>query len=50
MDRHFTVSIFIVYKDKVLLHLNRKAKKINPLTQYQEMVSLICLDGIVKKI
>ncbi len=27
MDRHFTVSVFIVCKDKVLLHLHKKAKK-----------------------
>lgn len=31
MDRHFTVSVFIVYQDKVLLHIHRKAKKILPL-------------------
>ncbi|MCB2339122.1 NUDIX hydrolase [Clostridium estertheticum] len=28
MDRPFTISVFIVYKDKVLLHLHKKAKKI----------------------
>ncbi len=31
MDKHFTVSIFIVHKDKVLLHVHKKAKKILPL-------------------
>ena len=31
MDRHFTVSIFIVHKDKVLLHVHKKAKKLLPL-------------------
>ncbi|MDQ0150349.1 NUDIX hydrolase [Eubacterium multiforme] len=31
MDKHFTVSIFIVYKNKVLLHVHKKAKKILPL-------------------
>ena len=31
MDRHFTVSIFIVHEDKVLLHSHKKAKKILPL-------------------
>jgi ADP-ribose pyrophosphatase YjhB (NUDIX family) len=40
MDRHFTVSIFIVYKDKVLLHLHRKAKKILPLGGHIELNEL----------
>ncbi len=31
MDKHFTVSIFIVHKDKVLLHVHKRAKKILPL-------------------
>lgn len=31
MDKHFTVSIFIVHKNKVLLHSHKKAKKILPL-------------------
>ncbi|NLY45037.1 MAG: NUDIX domain-containing protein [Tissierella sp.] len=40
MDRHFTVSIFIVYKDKVLLHLHKKAKKILPLGGHIELNEL----------
>lgn len=40
MDRHFTVSIFIVYKDKVLLHLHKKAKKILPLGGHIEVNEL----------
>lgn len=36
MDRHFTVSVFIVHKDKVLLHLHKKAKKILPLGGHVE--------------
>lgn len=31
MKKHFTVSIFIVHKDKVLLHLHKKAKIMLPL-------------------
>lgn len=37
MDRHFTVSIFIVHEDKVLLHLHKKAKKILPLGGHIEI-------------
>ncbi|MCB2305594.1 NUDIX domain-containing protein [Clostridium estertheticum] len=37
MDRHFTVSIYIVHKDKVLLHLHKKAKKILPLGGHIEL-------------
>lgn len=37
MDKHFTVSIFIVHKDKVLLHLHKKAKKILPLGGHIEL-------------
>lgn len=40
MDRHFTVSIFIVYKDKVLLHLHKRAKKILPLGGHIELNEL----------
>lgn len=40
MDKHFTVSIFIVYKDKVLLHLHKKAKKILPLGGHIELNEL----------
>ncbi len=36
MDRHFTVSIFIVYKNRVLLYLHKKANKILPLGGYIE--------------
>lgn len=31
MDKHFTVSIFIVHKNKVLLHLHKKAGLMLPL-------------------
>ncbi len=31
MDRHFTVSIFIVHKDRLLLHLHKKANLMLPL-------------------
>lgn len=37
MDRHFTVSIYIVYKDKVLLHLHKKAKKMLPIGGHIEL-------------
>lgn len=37
MDRHFTVSVFIVYKDKVLLHLHKRAKKILPIGGHIEL-------------
>lgn len=37
MDRYFTVSVFIVYKDKVLLHSHKKAKKILPLGGHTEL-------------
>ena len=40
MDRHFTVSVFIVYKDKVLLHLHKRAKKILPLGGHIELNEL----------
>jgi ADP-ribose pyrophosphatase YjhB (NUDIX family) len=40
MDRHFTVSIFIVYTDKVLLHIHKKAKKILPLGGHIELNEL----------
>ncbi|HFD2043502.1 NUDIX domain-containing protein [Clostridium perfringens] len=40
MDRHFTVSVFIVHKDKVLLHLHKKAKKILPLGGHIEINEL----------
>jgi len=40
MDRHFTVSIFIVHKDKVLLHSHKKAKKILPLGGHIEVNEL----------
>ncbi|WP_202710979.1 hypothetical protein [Sporosalibacterium faouarense] len=36
MDRHFTVSVFIVHKNKVLLHLHKKAKKMLPLGGHNE--------------
>jgi ADP-ribose pyrophosphatase YjhB (NUDIX family) len=36
MDMHFTVSVFIIHKDKVLLHLHKKAKKILPLGGHVE--------------
>ena len=40
MDRHFTVSIFIVHEDKVLLHLHKNAKKILPLGGHIEVNEL----------
>ncbi|MEN6316520.1 MAG: NUDIX domain-containing protein [Clostridiaceae bacterium] len=40
MDRHFTVSIYIVHKDKVLLHLHKKAKKMLPLGGHVEVNEL----------
>jgi ADP-ribose pyrophosphatase YjhB (NUDIX family) len=40
MDRYFTVSVFIVHKDKVLLHLHKKAKKILPLGGHIEINEL----------
>lgn len=40
MDRHFTVSIYIVHKNKVLLHLHKKAKKILPLGGHIELNEL----------
>lgn len=40
MDRHFTVSVFIVCNDKVLLHLHKKAKKILPLGGHIEINEL----------
>ncbi|WP_332830126.1 NUDIX hydrolase [Clostridium perfringens] len=40
MDRHFTVSVFIVCKDKVLLHLHKKAKKMLPLGVHIEVNEL----------
>ena len=40
MNRHFTVSVFIVCKDKVLLHLHKKAKKMLPLGEHIEVNEL----------
>jgi ADP-ribose pyrophosphatase YjhB (NUDIX family) len=40
MDRHFTVSVFIIHKDKVLLHLHKKAKKVLPLGGHIEINEL----------
>lgn len=40
MDRHFTVSVFIVYKDKVLLHLHKKVKKTLQLGGHIELNEL----------
>lgn len=40
IDKHFTVSVFIVCKDKVLLHLHKKAKKILPLGGHIELNEL----------
>ncbi|SHJ40157.1 NUDIX hydrolase [Lutispora thermophila] len=40
MDRHFTVSVFIVHKDKVLLQSHKKAKKILPLGGHIEVNEL----------
>ncbi|WP_338852555.1 NUDIX hydrolase [Clostridium perfringens] len=40
MDRHFTVSVFIVCKDKVLLNLHKKAKKMLPLGGHIEVNEL----------
>lgn len=40
MDRHFTVSIFIVHDDKVLLHSHKNAKKILPLGGHIEINEL----------
>lgn len=37
MDKHFTVSVFVVCEDKVLLHLHKKAKKILPLGGHIEV-------------
>ncbi|MDK0576839.1 hypothetical protein P5F02_07355 [Clostridium perfringens] len=37
MDRNFTVSVFIVFKDKVLLYLHKKAKKMLPLGGHIEV-------------
>ena len=31
MEKHFTVSIFIIHKDRVLLHLHKKANLMLPL-------------------
>gem|GEM_PF-4528235 len=31
IQKHFTASIYIVHKDKVLLHLHKKYNKILPL-------------------
>lgn len=36
MEKHFTISVFIVHKDKVLLHMHKKAKKILPLGGHVE--------------
>jgi len=40
MDKHFTVSIFIVHEDKVLLHSHKKSKKILPLGGHIEVNEL----------
>jgi ADP-ribose pyrophosphatase YjhB (NUDIX family) len=40
MDRHFTVSVFIVHKDKVLLHSHKRANKILPLGGHIEVNEL----------
>lgn len=40
VDRHFTVSVFIVHKDKVLLHLHKKAEKMLPLGGHIELNEL----------
>ncbi|WP_124065809.1 NUDIX domain-containing protein [Clostridium sp. E02] len=40
MDRHFTVSIYIVHKNKALLHLHKKAKKILPFGGHIELNEL----------
>lgn len=40
MDKHFTVSIFIVHEDKVLLHSHKKANKILPLGGHIEVNEL----------
>lgn len=40
MDRHFTVSVFIVHKDKILLHSHKKAKKILPFGGHIEVNEL----------
>lgn len=40
MDRHFTVSVYIVHKDKVLLHLHKRAKKILPVGGHIELNEL----------
>lgn len=40
MDRHFTVSVYIVHKDKVLLHLHKRAKKILPIGGHIELNEL----------
>lgn len=40
MDRHFTVSVFIINKDKVLFHLHKKAKKMLPLGGHIEVNEL----------
>uniref|UniRef100_UPI000185BE17 Hydrolase, NUDIX family n=1 Tax=Clostridium perfringens (strain ATCC 13124 / DSM 756 / JCM 1290 / NCIMB 6125 / NCTC 8237 / Type A) TaxID=195103 RepID=UPI000185BE17 len=40
LNRHFTVSVFIVCKDKVLLHLHKKAKKMLPLGGHIEVNEL----------
>ncbi|GLC31734.1 hypothetical protein [Clostridium omnivorum] len=38
MDRHFTVSVYIVHEDKVLLHLHNRAKKILPIGGHIDFV------------
>lgn len=40
MDKHFTVSIYIVHKNKALLHLHKKAKKLLPLGGHIELNEL----------
>jgi ADP-ribose pyrophosphatase YjhB (NUDIX family) len=36
IQKHFTVSVFIVHENKVLLHLHRKCKKILPIGGHVE--------------
>lgn len=40
IERHFTVSVYIVHKDKVLLHLHKKAEIMLPLGGHIELNEL----------
>jgi ADP-ribose pyrophosphatase YjhB (NUDIX family) len=40
MNRHFTVSVYIVHRDKVLLHLHKKTKIMLPLGGHVEVNEL----------